>query len=68
MRAEKIKSRILSKDNLRGNDATVGYLVTSLLIARPEEIMVTGKLMQNFNLLFVSTSEKLVILKPFASS
>jgi hypothetical protein len=34
----------------------------------PEEIMVTGRVMQTLNFLIVSTSEKLVILKPFASS
>jgi hypothetical protein len=50
------------------NAATLGYLVTSMFIGLSEEIMVTGKVMQSFNLFIVSNSEKLVMLKPIASS
>jgi hypothetical protein len=44
------------------------YLVIRLFIARPEEIMGTGKVIQTPNLLIVSTVEKLVMFKPIDSS
>jgi hypothetical protein len=44
----------------------VGYLVTSLFIARPGEIMVTGKVKQTLNLLIVSTEDKLSSLNLIA--
>jgi hypothetical protein len=48
------------------NAAIVRYLATSSFISRPQEIMVTGKLMQTLNLLIVSTAEKPFMIKPIA--
>jgi hypothetical protein len=52
------KSRLQQQHSLRVNATTVGCLVTSLFIVRPEEIMVADKVMQALNLLIVSTAEK----------
>jgi hypothetical protein len=50
-----------------GKFQTVGYLVTSLFIARQGEIKAIDKVMQTISLLIVSTAVKLFILKPITS-
>jgi hypothetical protein len=68
MKAKQMKSNLYSQPNLRGNIATVEYLVTSLSIARTGEIMVRGKVLEIRNLPVVSNAENLVMLRPISSS